>query len=54
MNAIRQYTDTLELNAPMPHERIEKMTVGERKLENVEQTQAVTSLFCREGAGERA
>jgi site-specific DNA recombinase len=44
-NAIQQYIDTMELNAPMLHELIEKITVGERKLENGEQTQAITIYY---------
>lgn len=42
INTIQQYIDTMELSAPMLHELIEKITVGERKSENSEQTQAIT------------
>jgi len=45
VNAIQQYIDTMELSAPMLHELIEKITVGERKLENGEQTQAITIFY---------
>jgi hypothetical protein len=45
VNAIQQYIDTMELSAPMLHELIEKITVGERKLENGEQTQAITIYY---------
>jgi len=45
VNAIQQYIDTMELSAPMLHELIEKITVGERKLDNGEQTQAITIYY---------
>jgi DNA invertase Pin-like site-specific DNA recombinase len=45
VNAIQQYIDTMELTAPMLHELIEKITVGERKMENGEQTQAITIYY---------
>jgi hypothetical protein len=41
----QQYIDMMKLNAPMLHELIEKITVGERKLENGEQTQAITIYY---------
>lgn len=45
VTTIQQYIDTMELSAPMLHQLIEKITVGERVRENGEQTQAITIYY---------